>query len=178
MARIDYADINAEGTQQLVGRIAGERGSVLHLYRMLLNSPPVAEGWLNLLTAIRQKCVLDDDVRELAIMRIAALNDASYEAEQHRPIALKAGLESSQLDALAARHFEHDCFDERQCAVIALTDEMTVNVAVADNVMNNILAFFGPQEVVELVTTIAAYNMVSRFLVALDIRSDDVVAAE
>jgi alkylhydroperoxidase family enzyme len=30
-----------------------------------------------------------------------------------------------------------------------------------------------PQAVVELVATIATYNMVSRFLVALDVRADD-----
>jgi alkylhydroperoxidase family enzyme len=34
-------------------------------------------------------------------------------------------------------------------------------------------AFLGDREVVELVATVGAYNMVSRFLEALDIHSDD-----
>src|SRR5699024_1153987 len=104
-----------------------ERGSVLHLYRMLLHSPPVAEGWLGLLTAIRQQCGLADDIRELVIMRIAALNDAAYEADQHGPIALAAGLSPEQLEALRSDN-PTPCFDERQTAVIALTDAMTTNV--------------------------------------------------
>jgi len=33
--------------------ILKDRASMLNLYRMLLNSPPVAEGWLNYVTTIR-----------------------------------------------------------------------------------------------------------------------------
>ena len=61
---------------------------------MLLHSPPVAEGWLAFLTAIRQRCELPGDVRELVIVQVAHLNGARYEAEQHvlrvpqRPVEL------------------------------------------------------------------------------------------
>ena len=46
MARIPYADSQNPAVKPLADRIVAERGEVLHLYRMLLNSPPVAEGWL------------------------------------------------------------------------------------------------------------------------------------
>ena len=77
MARIPYPDITTPEAQPLAEQIIAERGSVLHLYRMLLHSPPVAAGWLHYLTAIRQQCVLSGDLRELVIMRVAALNGAS-----------------------------------------------------------------------------------------------------
>ena len=54
MARIPYADCTSAAARPLADRIAAERGSVLHLYQMLLHSAPVAEGWLGYLTAIRQ----------------------------------------------------------------------------------------------------------------------------
>ena len=44
MARLPYADLSAPEGKPLVERIVRERGSVLHLYQMLLHSPPVAEG--------------------------------------------------------------------------------------------------------------------------------------
>lgn len=47
MAKLPYADIKRSEVAPLVKRITEERGSVLHLYQMLLHSPPVAEGWLN-----------------------------------------------------------------------------------------------------------------------------------
>ena len=38
MARIPYADLSHPEAQPLVERIVAERGSVLHLYQMLLHS--------------------------------------------------------------------------------------------------------------------------------------------
>ncbi|AWN15866.1 carboxymuconolactone decarboxylase family protein [Salinisphaera sp. LB1] len=172
MARIPYADIEADATKPLVERMTAQRGSVLHLYRMLLHSPPVAEGWLGFLTAIRQHADLDDRTRELVIMRIAVLNQASYEADQHRPIALAAGLTEAQLDQLAQPD-PSSFFDARQSAVLALTDAMTREVRVAEATLSRVREYFDERGVVELVATIGAYNMVSRFLVALDVQSSD-----
>ena len=92
MASLPYADLSRSDVQPLAQRIVAERGSVLHLYQMLLNSPPLAEGWLGFLTAVRQKLALPGDLRELVIMRVAIVNRAPYEAQQHAPIALKEGL--------------------------------------------------------------------------------------
>jgi AhpD family alkylhydroperoxidase len=41
---------------------------------------------------VRQKLQLSGALRELIIMRVAALNGAPYEAGQHAPIALKEGV--------------------------------------------------------------------------------------
>ena len=49
MAHLPYADLSTPEAQPLVQRIVAERGSVLHLYQMLLHSPPLAEGWLGFL---------------------------------------------------------------------------------------------------------------------------------
>ena len=172
MARLPYADLGAEQGRPLVARIVAERGSVLHLYQMLLHSPPVAEGWLNYLTAIRQKCALSGALRELVIMRVAALNGAQYEAEQHAPIALREGLNQSQLDDLPSWE-DSGLYTDEQRAVLALTDGMTRHVQVPPEAVAAVRRFLPEREVVELVATVAAYNMVSRFLEALDIHSQD-----
>ncbi|WP_301117801.1 carboxymuconolactone decarboxylase family protein [Pusillimonas sp. (ex Stolz et al. 2005)] len=172
MARLPYADLSNPACSQLVKQIIAERGSVLHLYQMLLHSPPIARGWLTHLTAIRQQSSLPGSIRELIIMRIAHLNRAPYEAHQHAPIALAEGLSQQQLDALENWN-DTDLFDEHQRAVLTYTDSMTLNVQVSDDVFNAITTLFTPAEVVELTATIATYNMVSRFLEALQIHSDD-----
>lgn len=175
MARLPYADPDTPRNKSLANRIISERGSVLHLYRMLLHSPPLAEGWLTFLTAVRQKFSLSGALRELVIMRVAVLNGAAYEAEQHAPIALKEGVSPAQLDALADWEAA-DVFTPAQRATLALTDAMTRDVHVDEAVLDAVRAHLSEQETVELVATIAAYNMVSRFLEALAIRSDDDVA--
>ena len=47
-----------------------------------------------------QRLALPGDLRELVIMRVAYLNGAPYEADQHAPIALREGVSQAQLDAL------------------------------------------------------------------------------
>jgi AhpD family alkylhydroperoxidase len=172
MAHLPYADLVAPGTKPLVDRIVAERGSVLHLYQMLLHSPPLAEGWLTYLTAIRQKLSLPGALRELVIMRVAVLNGAPYEAQQHAPIALAEGLTPDQIDALPNWEDSTE-FSVRERAVLHLTDTMTRDVHVARELVQAVREHLDERQTVELVGTVAAYNMVSRFLEALQIRSDD-----
>jgi AhpD family alkylhydroperoxidase len=173
MARLPYADLTHPEAQPLVDRIVAERGSVLHLYQMLLHSPAVAGGWLNYLTSIRQLSTLPGDLRELVIMRVAVINGAPYEADQHAPIALKEGVSQAQLDALADWE-SSSLFGERDKAVLAYTDAMTRHVLVPDPVLPAARAAVGSDKLmVELTATVAAYNMVSRFLEALQVHSHD-----
>ena len=77
---------------QLEATISAERGRVSPLYQVLLNSPAIAHGWEQLLTAVRNRSSLPADVRELVILRVAVLNRASYEFDAHVPHAQKAGV--------------------------------------------------------------------------------------
>ncbi|HEY9573822.1 MAG TPA: carboxymuconolactone decarboxylase family protein, partial [Pusillimonas sp.] len=132
----------------------------------------IARGWLNYLTAIRQLGTLPGSLREMTIMRIALLNGAPYEADQHAPIALKEGMTQAQLDALATWR-DSPLFSPREQAVLAYTDSMTRDIQVPKAVFDAVGKHFEPGQLVELTATVAAYNMVSRFLEALDIHSDD-----
>lgn len=172
MARIPYADPTNPEAQPLVQKIVAERGTLLHLYQMLLHSPPVAGGWLRYLTAIRQECKLPGAIRELVIMRVAALNGVSYEADVHAPIALKEGLSQAQLDALPEWE-KSDLFDAKQRAILAYADVMTRKVQVPDSIFAAVRAELDDRLLVELTATIAAYNMVSRFLEALQLHIQD-----
>lgn len=168
MARIPYPALDSAEVEPLVRQIVKERGKLQNLYRLLLNSPPVAQGWLNFLTAIRQKCDLDGCIRELSILRIAVLNNADYEFVSHVPYALQAGLRQAQIDAV--RNWRDSAeFSRKERAVLDYVDAMTRDVQVADSVFEPIRNAFSTREITELTATIAAYNLVSRFLVALDV---------
>ena len=53
--------------------------------------------------------------------------------------------------------------------MLAYTDAMTLDVRVPDEVFAALKDLFSEREVVEITATVAAYNCVSRFLVALDV---------
>lgn len=168
MARVPYADEAANPEiKALAERIRAERqGRLLNLYKMLLNSPPLAEGWLALLTAIRQKCKLRGDYRELAILRIAVVNGAQYEYRAHVPFALKEGITQEQIDALGDWQ-PSKLFTPGQRAVLGYADSMTRDIHVPDAVFDALRPHFDARELVELSATVGAYNLVSRFLEAL-----------
>lgn len=170
MARIPYADAGNPAIAPLVKRIEGERGKVLNLYGMLLHSPPVAEGWLAFLTAIRQKCSLSARIRELAIMRIAVLNGADYEFRAHTPFALAEGITQQQIDSL--REGRDELFNDVERAVLAYTESMTREIHVPQSTFDAVRPHFNDREMVELTATIGAYNLVSRFLEAMQIDHD------
>ncbi len=172
MAHLPYADTTPPDIQPLVQRIVAERGSMLHLYQMLLHSPPLTEGWLHFMTQVRQRLDLSGALRELVIMQIAHRNGAPYEAEQHAPIALKEGLNAAQLAALPQWQ-DTALFSPEQRAALLLADTMTRDIHVPKAQIDTLRQLLPEREVVELVGTIASYNMVSRFLEALHIHSDD-----
>lgn len=173
MARIPYPDPAADpDIARLAEQIKTERGGkLLNLYRMLLHSPPVARGWLNLFTAIRQQMVLPGRYRELAILRVAVLNGADYEFGMHVPFALKGGCTAEQVDAVRVGS-SATVFDARERAVLAYTEAMTRDIRVPDSVFQQVRELFPEREVVELTATIAGYNLVSRFLVAMAIEHE------
>ena len=64
-------------------QIAAARGRVSPLYQVLLNSPPIAHGWEQMLSAVRNHNSLPASLRELVILRVAVLNRAPYEFDAH-----------------------------------------------------------------------------------------------
>lgn len=150
--------------------IRAERGGeIAVLYQALLNSPAIASGWEKMLTAVRNRTHVPADLRELIILRIAVINRAQFEFDAHAPIARRSGVSEAKIDGLRGWPATHSVFGDDERLVLELTDHMTRDVDVPEGVITRVRARFGEQELVEFVATVAAYNMVSRFLVALNI---------
>ena len=80
MARIPLIDEHATpDIAALVAKIRGARGGQLHVfYRALLHTPGLASAWFDFNNAVRFQTGLGDRVRELIIMRVAALTGCDY----------------------------------------------------------------------------------------------------
>ena len=174
---IDYQPLDLAEPAELVAAIRKRRGGqLINLDRMLLHSIPVARGWNVFIGEIRENLSLDPKLRELAMCGVAVLNGAEYEFFHHAPPFLKAGGTEEQVKAL--RHigklsFPKDHFDGVELDTVKLTLQMTRNIVVDKAVIQDLKKAIGDTAVVELVSVIAAYNMVSRFLIALDVNPED-----
>jgi 4-carboxymuconolactone decarboxylase len=149
-------------------KVIASRGKITLLYQVLLNSPAICEGWEQLMTAVRYKTSLSDRLRELIILRIAVLNNAPYEFNAHAPIAEKAGVSPEEIDAVRQTP-PGAALSEHERRVLALTDAMTRDIHVSDDLFDSVTQGMSDTEKVEIAATVASYNMVSRFLVGLHV---------
>jgi alkylhydroperoxidase family enzyme len=174
--RIPYKTDAEAGPPELVAAIRKRRGGQLGaLDRILLYSPPFAAGWNELLGRVRNDLALPMPLRELAMCAVAVLNGAEYEMLHHAPILLAQGGTQQQLDALRALPaIDATLFDATQRAALQLAAEMTRQVKVSDATFDAARRALGSdRHLFELIGVIAAYNMVSRILVATGIEARD-----
>ena len=172
--RIDYVSENLSEPAAIVSAIRERRGGqLLELDRMLLHSPLFAAGWNQFLGAVRNELGVPQKLAELAICYVAVINEADYELAQHGPLFIESGGTDAQLSALVNDRDPSlsDEFTTDERAILKLTREMTSNVTVTDQTFEAARSVFSDkQTVVEMIGVIAAYNMVSRFLVTLEIK--------
>jgi AhpD family alkylhydroperoxidase len=126
-----------------------------------------SSGWEQLFTALRQKTSVPPRLRELVILRVALLNGADYEFDAHVSHALAAGLSQEEMDRL--RRDELDGFAYLEKLVLQYTDAITRDLVVPEALYPQLDRSFDARTLVELTATIAGYNMVSRFLIAMRI---------
>lgn len=177
MSRIPCTPADITEPKEIVDALRSRRGGgLLHLDRMLLHSPPFAKGWTALFTEIKAGSVLRPKLRELAACVVSQLNGADYGLQQHAPQFLLAGGTPQQVEALRTPDVTgHDesLFDAAERATIRVAVEMTRNVCVSDAAFAALReALPSDRHVVELTMVIATFNMVSRFLVTLQVEME------
>lgn len=170
MPRIEYPDLARLEVEHadLIARIKGERGTLLQLYQLLLNSPTFAEGWLDLGTAVRNKSRLGDRLRELVILRVGRLLQAPYVWTTHVAIARRAGATDDQLAALAEPVLP-PIFEAREQVALEYVTVMTERIVVPDDLFAHVAARFSARELLELTITGAFYSCVCRVVGALQL---------
>jgi alkylhydroperoxidase family enzyme len=177
MPAVPYVPHDIAEPRELVAAIRARRGGrLLNLDRVLLHSPPLAEGWNAYLRAVRTSLAVPAKLRELAICAVALHNRAEYEYVHHAPEFLRAGGTDAELDALRAAiggRGGASTLGPAEQAVLALASEMTTSVDVTPATMERLRGVLPEdRQIVEIVAVVATYNMVSRFLVALGVEPE------
>ncbi|KAG9099000.1 hypothetical protein FS749_002402 [Ceratobasidium sp. UAMH 11750] len=166
------------GTNALADTIRSEQNGTLRaLDTALLNSPAFTVGWNALFRQVRYNTTVPGDIRELAILRVAALQGAAYQWGQHESAGRSVGLTTAQLKLVRDSTFSPwgapsatSVFTAKQLAALKFTDQSTRLSHVSNEVWAGLAKQFTvPQQQTELVLTVAAYALVSRFLLAVSV---------
>ncbi|KAF9463429.1 Alpha/Beta hydrolase protein [Collybia nuda] len=178
------------GTSPIADAIRARRGArgLTPLDGALLHVPPVAGGWNSLLGAIRTQGNLPGNVRELMILRVAAINHAAFEWIHHEHVGRDCGLNTAQLyvirDTVTPLPPSTGILSELQTSALLFADastrEVKVNKAITESLTKNLEIWARGKDpsnveervedlLVEAAAIVGTYNMVSRFLVSLDV---------
>ncbi len=176
MPGLNLLSVDHNEPKHICEAIRSRRGGSLNkLDRMLLHSPVVAEGWNVFFGKLRDETILPAKLRELTICVVAIINGATYELEAHAPLLKKAGADKKQTQQIlnvGSKAFKAQYFSELEREVISFTIQMTRDIKVSKILKSKLQKKLGSRQLVELIATIAAYNLVSRFLVATEIMSE------
>ena len=159
------ADPMVKGIYQ---KIEDNGGEVINLLKALAHSPKICRDWNRMGITLLLKGDLSPKLRELAILRVGVLAKANYEWTKHVPMALAAGANHEQIDALSD-WMDSNEFNEQERAVLRYTDEVSQDIRASDDTFSKIREFLTEQEIIELTVTIGYYGMVCRTLEALQI---------
>ena len=155
-----------------VARQVVERGArQVNLYRALAHSPDLLRAWMAFAWTLREHDATPRRLRELMILRTAALEQAPYEWHQHRRMAGEAGVTEEEVAELPMWRTSR-AFGPADRAALALTDAI-VDGEVPEEVNDELDRHFDHAQRVELTLTAAFYSMVPRLLGAFDVPVED-----
>ena len=157
---------------ELLDAIRARRGGqFINLDLALLWSEPLARGWNAYVGAVRRDFTVSPRLKEIAICVVARLTGAEYEFTHHWPEYVRAGGDDALRHRLAdpEKAMQDPAFSDDERLAMRYAGAMTRTVEVPAPLFDEIRARFSPTEIVELTAAIATYNMVARFLVALEI---------
>jgi alkylhydroperoxidase family enzyme len=141
----------------------------INLIRMLLHAPRTASGFLDMAIGFRHG-VLDPQLRETVILRVATDQDNLYQRMQHLPAAVLAGLSCEEVDAITRGDLIR--LDPRLAIAVRFVDECVARIRVSDLTFEDAQQVFSPSELVEMNLLIGFYMMTARFLATFAIDLD------
>ena len=162
MARLPYVDPASapEHVHEVLDRLPVN----LNVFRMMAHAENDFRPLVGLGTAILGRQKLSAKLRELAILRVAALSPARYEWVQHVPIAQATGAADAQIAALERGDIAAGAFDPLERAVLRFTTEVVREVRASEPTFAELARRLSAQEIVELIVTVGYYMMIARLL--------------
>ena len=143
----------------------------LNVFRMVAGAPRAVGPFMELGGAVLT-AALDPRRREIAVLRVAHATGARYEWAQHEQLARNVGVGAAEIDAVAKE--EPVASLDAECNLICrVADEISREVRLSDEALEQIVERYGPREATELILLVSYYNMVSRFLESTRVEIED-----
>jgi 4-carboxymuconolactone decarboxylase len=137
-------------------RLVDEQGGLEGPFNAFLLQPALGHALQALGAAVRYETALDDRVREVAVLVVAAGWDSTFEWHAHAPLARQAGLRDEELAAIRAGRFD-ELTGEVERLVAGTTQKLVQTGDLDDVSYARAVSALGLPGVFELLTLVGYY---------------------
>ena len=135
----------------------------LNVFRMMANAPASFRPLIEFAFSLLVTSEFDARKREIAILRVAHVTRASYEWFQHVIVAKRVEVTDEEIEQIAVDG-PVTGLDEEGNLLCRVADEISNDVRLGDDALQQILDRYGTRQATELILCISYFNMLSRFL--------------
>ncbi|WP_147319865.1 carboxymuconolactone decarboxylase family protein [Chitinophaga silvisoli] len=163
---------NLVGHSQKEVNMTDTNGGLLGPFAPMLHFPQFGIPALSFLRTLDMNASLAKDVREVAILTVAAAYGAKFELYAHEIMAATFGLSPSAIATLAAGGRPNE-LDEQQAIAHDVAHALVTGRIVPDSTYKQAVTMVGKEGAGELIFLIAAYCLIALVLNGFDMPAPD-----
>lgn len=112
--------------------------------------------------------------RELLVLRVAYRREAAYEWAQHAVLAADADISDDEVERVRhATVSDDDGWSPLDAALLRAADELVDDARIAEDTWRTLAAELDAQQLLDLVFTVGAYDVLAMALRSFDVELDD-----
>ncbi|MGW8322993.1 MAG: carboxymuconolactone decarboxylase family protein [Thermodesulfobacteriota bacterium] len=135
----------------------------LNVFLMAANAPASFLPLAGFARSILSESLFDPRKREIAVLRVARVTDATYEWTHHVAVARQCGVTEDEIEKIKTEDPVSSLGEEGNL-LCRVADEISLDVRLSDEALSQVLDRYGVREATELILCVSYFNMVSRFL--------------
>jgi 4-carboxymuconolactone decarboxylase len=170
LSTLDEKNLAPDARAFLEALNSGPRGKIglIGPFAVWAHSPKIGNAAQAFGGVVRFQTALPERVKEIAICTVGAHYKAKFEFAAHGPMAIAAGVPADAVDAIR-RGIEPNFADAADRASYAVARELVFEHRLSDATYSAAKNHFGEAALVDLVTIIGYYCMISLTLNAFDV---------
>ena len=144
----------------------------LNLLGTFARHPALTQAYNTFVAHLLFESTLSDRQRELVILRVAGVRGADYEFAQHVSYALDAGMTREEIAALRNGR-DSARWEPTERALLTAVDDLVADARLSDETWRLLSADLSDQQLLDLIFTVGAYDLLAMMLRTFDVQIDD-----
>jgi alkylhydroperoxidase family enzyme len=144
----------------------------LNLLGLQAHHPPLTGAYHRLIAHLLYASTITARQRELLVLRVAALRASIYLWEQHAESARDAGITGTEVERVRSGP-EAEGWSPAEAALVRAADELVRDARIADSTWATLSAELETQQLMDVLFTVGAYDLLAMALRTFDVELDD-----